>query len=231
MPGPSQCRWHSWPLWTTGRPCVRARDATLDEAARQLTEIARLADTDDLRNRVRAVAATGSKQERLRILKDLAVSARVAEWPAGSLDLLARSLLALDDPMAAEGVLRVAVRRFPADVWINYDLARSLEGSSRREEAIRYYTAAGALRPQTAHALADALASKGETEEAIGILQELARRQPEKRSHLVCLGAAMQSRGRAEAVPVLDGNDLRPCAPPSCGRPTIGRLVSNSPEP
>ena len=68
-----------------------------------------------------------------------------------SLDLLGRALKDAGDPAGAEAVLRRAQQRHPGDVWINYDLASSLEKLARREEAIRYYTAARSLRPETAH--------------------------------------------------------------------------------
>ncbi len=71
----------------------------------------------------------------------------------------------------AEAVLRRAQQRHPGDVWINYDLARALEKLARREEAIRYYTAARSLRPETAHELAHTLGYKGEREEEIAIFR------------------------------------------------------------
>ncbi len=47
-------------------------------------------------------------------------------------------------------LLRVAAGRHPGDVWVNYALAGALDGlpPSAREEAVRYYTAARALRPR-----------------------------------------------------------------------------------
>ena len=38
--------------------------------------------------------------------------------------------------------------RHPGDVWVNYDLARVLEQLNRRDEAIRFYTAARAAPPR-----------------------------------------------------------------------------------
>ena len=42
--------------------------------------------------------------------------------------------------------------------------------------------AARSLRPETAHELAHALEAKGETDEAIGVFEDLARQRPEGRS-------------------------------------------------
>src|SRR5262249_16971408 len=109
------------------------------------------------------------------------------------------------DPATAETVLRRALRRHSGDVWVNYDLARVLEQLSRRDGAIRFYTAARAVRPETAHEPAHALASKGESDEGIEIFQDLARLRPKNGRHLVCLGSALQERGRSkEAAAVLE---------------------------
>ena len=70
----------------------------------------------------------------------------------------------------------------------------------RREEAIRYYTAARMLRPETAHELAHALKNKGESEEAIIVFRDLVRIRPGNGRHLACLGAALQQRGRADGA-------------------------------
>ena len=66
----------------------------------------------------------------------------------------------------AESVLRKAQQRHPRDVWVNYALGRVLEKLSRRDEAIRFYTAARSIRPETAHELAHALAKRGDSDEA-----------------------------------------------------------------
>ena len=112
--------------------------------------------------------------------------------------MLANSLAAAGDSAAAETVLRRAQQRYPGDVWINYDLANTLEKLARREEAIRYYTAARSLRPETAHELAHALQKKGEKDEAIAVFEDLRRRQPENGWHLGCLGRALKNQGRSK---------------------------------
>ncbi len=122
-----------------------------------------------------------------------------------SLDLLGRALKDAGDPAAAEAILRRAQKRYPGDVWINYDLARSLEKLARREEATRYYTAARSLRPETAHELAHALGYRGERDEEIAIFEDLTRLRPGNGRHLGCLGRALQTQGRsAEAAVVLE---------------------------
>ena len=80
-----------------------------------------------------------------------------------------------------------------------------LERLNRRGDAIRFYTAARALRPETAHALAHALAGQGEFDEAIEVFRDLARLQPRLGRHLSCLGAELKRRGRRkEAAEALE---------------------------
>jgi serine/threonine-protein kinase len=171
----------------------------------RFTEVARLADPDPWHNRLREVIQNSQGPDRLRNLKDLTKSARTDELPAVSLNLLGANLRDLGDPAGAEAVLRNALRRYPSDVWLNYDLARCLERLERSEEAIRYYMAARVLRPETAHSLAHALKREGETNRAIAVYEDLARLRPKQSRHLTCLGKALQGRGRSqEAKDVLD---------------------------
>jgi Flp pilus assembly protein TadD len=168
--------------------------------ARQLTEVARVADPDPWRNQLRELLQASSNQERLTPLKVLARSARFDELPAVSLDLLGEMLLDSGDPAGAEVVLREGQLRYPGDIWLNHTLARCLERLVRREEAIRYYMAARSLRPETAHELAHALEQNGETDRAIAIFQGLARVRPKEGRNLACLAKTLQDRGRtAEA--------------------------------
>ena len=175
------------------------RSARGDEAgARWILNVARSADPDPWRNRLRVVLETSSSPESLRRLRDLAKSARMEELPTVSVDLLGRSLLALGDPMAAVTVLRQGQSLYPDDVWLNYYLALCLRRLSRREEAIRYYMAARSVRPDMAHALADALVAMGETDQAIGILQKLRRTRPTDVKFLIRLARLLHDRGRAD---------------------------------
>jgi tetratricopeptide (TPR) repeat protein len=102
-------------------------------------------------------------------------------------------------------VLCAALHYHPGDVWINYDLALVLGKMGRREEAIRSYAAARAIRPETAHSLAHALSTNGESDEAIAVFRDLVRLKPEDPRHLGCLGRELKARGRSrEADAALD---------------------------
>ena len=105
----------------------------------------------------------------------------------------------------AEAVLRAAQRRHPGDVWVNYDLARVCEKRNRRDEAIRFYTAARSIRPETAHELAHLLEQKGESDEAIAVFQDLARLRRETAPPDLPRPAAAESRPhRKRPAPVLE---------------------------
>ncbi len=175
------------------------------DGARRLTETANLADPDPWRNRLRELLQAPKGPGRQTNLKDLGKSARFDQLPAVSLHLLGATLLDTGDATRAQAVLVEAHRRYPGDFWLNDTLARCLERLARREEAIRYYMAARALRPESAHTLAHALLEKGETDQAIALLQDLARLRPGQIEHLACLGAVLNGRGRSEeAKAVLD---------------------------
>jgi serine/threonine-protein kinase len=173
--------------------------------AQKLAQVASTADPDPWRNKFRDALNSPENQKRLAALRALAGSAPFDELSPISLNLLGGALLVAGDPQRAEGVLLRAQRRYPGDVWLNYNLAQCLHKLTRYEAAIRYYTAARAIRPEVAHELAHALNYKGESDEAIAVFQDLVRLRPGNRRHLLCLGKALQDRGRTrEAAEALD---------------------------
>ena len=172
------------------------RDLRNDAAgAKRLAAAARSADPDSLRNKLRDALDTADRAARHARLTALAASIKDQDVPPVSFDLLGKALGDVGAKAEAESVLRRGRRAHPGDVWLNYDLALALESLSRREEAIRYYTAARMLRPETAHELAHALRMNGESEEAIGVFRDLARIRPDNGRHLSCLGHALLVRG------------------------------------
>jgi eukaryotic-like serine/threonine-protein kinase len=163
--------------------------------AMRLSEAANAADPDPWRVSLRRALDLGDRPARAKALRDLAASTKPEAAPAVDLDLLGTALSEAGDPKAAEEVLRAGRRRFPDDVWLNYDLARALEELSRGEEAVRYYSVARALRPETAHELAHALEAKGESVEAIEVFQDLVRLRPDDGRHWHCYGSLLKERG------------------------------------
>jgi eukaryotic-like serine/threonine-protein kinase len=182
---------------------VRRNLARNQDGARRLSDVARLADPDPWRDRLRELMASSSRPKQINDLTDLAFSARMDDLPAVSLELLGLAFLGLNDPPGALEVFRKSQRLFPADLRINLSLAQCLWRLGRKEEAIRYYSAATALRPEASHELAHLLAQTGETDLAIEVLQDLMRLRPKQRKNAVCLARILQARGRTNEASAL----------------------------
>ncbi len=175
------------------------RDLRNDAAgAKRLIAVARSADPDPWRNNLRDALEIADRPARRARLTALAASIKGQELPPVSFDLLGNALGDVGAKAEAESVLRRGRRAHPGNVWLNYDLARALESLSRREEAIRYYTAARMIRPETAHELAHALRMKGESDEAIDVFRDLVRIRPGNGRHLSCMGHVLLVRGFRE---------------------------------
>jgi serine/threonine protein kinase/Flp pilus assembly protein TadD len=173
--------------------------------ARRLSAVARAVDPDPWRDGLRQALEQADPQARQHALHALRGSAHPEALPAVSLELLGAALSGESDRAGAEEVFRAGRRLHPGDVWLNYGLAGALGALARREEAVRYYTAARALRPETAHALAHALEAKGEGDEAIAVFRDLARLRPKVPRHHICLAHVLRSRGLSrEADEALD---------------------------
>jgi serine/threonine-protein kinase len=173
--------------------------------ATQLSEAARVADPDPWRNELRKALDQSDKAARLTGLRALARTAKFDELGAISVQLLGNGLSDAGDGALAESVLRTGLERHPGDVWVNHSLAKVLENQSRRDEAIRFYTAARSIRPETAHELAHALEKRGDSDEAIAVFRDLRRLRPGNSRHLGCLGKALSQKGLSrEADEILE---------------------------
>jgi serine/threonine-protein kinase len=170
------------------------------EGAALLSRVAQLADPDPWRNDLRAALEQAGKAARLKALQALAKTAKFDELGPVSLQLLGSALNADGDRTGAESVLRRAQQRHPRDVWINYDLGMVLLRLGPLDEAIRFLTAARAIRPETAHVLGHALYSRGDTDEAIAVFCDLVTRRPKDISHLRCMGVTIEDRSRSREV-------------------------------
>jgi serine/threonine-protein kinase len=162
-----------------------------------LSRTAQVADPDPWRNELRAALDETGQAARLKALQALAKKAKFQELGPVSLHLLGAGLNDLGDNKLAESVLRNAQWRYPRDVWINSELGEVLRGLSRTDEAIRFYTAARAIRPETAHALAHILAEWGHYDEAIGVFCDLVVLSPKHVNHLGCLRWTLEQNGQS----------------------------------
>jgi tetratricopeptide (TPR) repeat protein len=173
--------------------------------AAALGAVSCVADPDPWRNELRATLDRSDKPARLAALQALAKTAKIDELGPVSLQLLGNGLKDAGDSELAETFLRSAQQYYPGDVWINYALGTVLERLSRNEEAIRFYTAARAIRPEVAHQLAHSLDRLARTDEAIAVFRNLQRLRPGNARHLTCLGWTLRYDGRErEANEVMD---------------------------
>jgi serine/threonine-protein kinase len=178
--------WASWRKWgSKGRS--------------QLLAIARVADPDPWRDRLRDAL----ERQDLRALKELVASAQAEDLPPATVALLARLAQGTAEAERAVEVLRQAQQRHPDDFWVNHELGWCLYHlrPPRLEEAIRYYSVAVALRPQSPGArltLGTALHNKGKVAEAIAYYHRAIAIAPKFASAHSNLGVALQGKGKVD---------------------------------
>jgi tetratricopeptide (TPR) repeat protein len=145
----------------------------------RLRAIARGADTDPLRNAIRDADA---RKDRVGLCK-LAHDPELDRQPAMTTSHLANALWRVHEFNEVVELRRRAQRRDPQDFWTNNYLAWALENTvpAQLEEAIRFYSAALALRagsPIANYNLGRALLENGRSEEAFSYLDEAINLQP-----------------------------------------------------
>jgi serine/threonine-protein kinase len=182
---------------------VRREDRPRDSRWRRPLEAARAADSDPFRDRVRAAVLEPADAAREAALRKLAAESKAAELPPASAVLLGAML---QDVASSVALLRVAAGRHPDDVWVNHALAQRL-GDLRpapREEQVRYYSMARAVRPGTAHDLAHLLDDMGRRDEGLAVFADLVARHPADARHLTCYGQCLQDRDARQAKGVFE---------------------------
>jgi tetratricopeptide (TPR) repeat protein len=140
---------------------------------KHLLDVAGLADGDAWRKRLRAAMLARDRDT----LADAARAPEVDHLPATTLYLLGQALANVGDSVESIRLLQRAQRLHPDDFWINFRLALQLEldNPPRSVEAVRFYTAALAVRKQSAGAhlsLGVALAGSKALDEAIAEYRE-----------------------------------------------------------
>jgi serine/threonine-protein kinase len=195
--------------WALVRQAAGAPEAT----CQRLVDAARAADPDPWRNDLRSkmVSKNAEVAESLRALAD--DENALETQSAVSLVLLARRLKeGANDRERAERVLEWAWARFPGDFWVNLELAGAPGvgytgfGDARTifphpAEALRYLTAAVAIRPRSAMAhnnLAVALTAQGNHYEAIAAYREAIRLKPDFASAHMNLGNVLYEHGKLD---------------------------------
>jgi serine/threonine-protein kinase len=155
----------SWALtrWRLSRP-----PGPVPRNWKHLLRIAREADPDEWRNRMRYALARRDPQ----LLYNIAGSKGVLRQPPLTLITLGSALNSRRAFQRSEELLRQARQRHPADFWVNHYLAWALQHGrpARWSEAVGFYAAAVALRPSSPGAhlnLSRAFYEMGRLDEAI----------------------------------------------------------------
>jgi serine/threonine-protein kinase len=164
------------------------------EKWQRLIQVARLADPDDRRQRVRDALLERDEET----LKKLAADPKTLELRASTLELLGNALRAVAGPRTALTVMRAAQLRYPGDFWINYSLALCFADIPQRGEALQFYRLAVGLRPSSPVAwihLGAALYERGATDDAIAALRESLRLNPDDAAAYSNLGNALAHQG------------------------------------
>jgi tetratricopeptide (TPR) repeat protein/tRNA A-37 threonylcarbamoyl transferase component Bud32 len=130
--------------WALARRETRAQ---ADPSWKRLLAVARAADVDEMRNRLRDALEHNDRKALIRI----AAAEQSAKLPVSTLVLLGHVLGQTGAVDQAVALLRGAHRRHPGDFWINHELAESIEKLPRPnwDEVLRYYSSALAVRPQS----------------------------------------------------------------------------------
>jgi tetratricopeptide (TPR) repeat protein len=140
-----------------------------EEERKRLAKVYQLAlPSDSLSERLMAAIRKRDAAEVAKLLAEPSLQ----DLPPATVVILARALKRGEAWAAAEQLLRAGVERHPGDFWLNHELGGLLEVQPppRAEEAVRYLTAALALRPDSPGAhlnLGNTLKKTGDVEGAI----------------------------------------------------------------
>jgi serine/threonine protein kinase/Flp pilus assembly protein TadD len=181
--------------------------AALDECLKQAPKedsqsrqwlLAALADADN--DAWRAQARRAWVDGNWKALEQLALEANVQKQPPNFLLIVANSLPAQMQLTRLE-LLRRTQRAYPADLWANDGLAFALLQNGQPAEAIRYYTAALALRPDNPGLYLNrgiALEYAGEVDEGIVDYRQSIALAPQYAAAHCTLGLALKHKGRLD---------------------------------
>jgi eukaryotic-like serine/threonine-protein kinase len=164
-----------------------------------LRQVLALADSDPWRQGVRLARQKNDHQAMVKLAREV----DPALQPPEALFLLEMGLRQRGRCAEALGLLRRAQQAFPADFWINHDIGIALRECQppQHEEAIRFLTAAAALKPDSAgvrYNLGLVLADAGRLDEAIAAYRQTIGLKPDYRMAHLELGKALSEQGQLD---------------------------------
>jgi serine/threonine protein kinase/Flp pilus assembly protein TadD len=183
--------------WLPARMKTVGRD---NPSWKQLLRVARAADPDPWRTRVREAI----EREDWKGLRELAVSDEVLRLTPATLSVVGADLLAdAENDSLIETFLRESQRRHPNDYWLNHNLFKFYceLHPPKPEQALPFAVAAVALRPDSpgAHGnLGLTLKYMGRHDEAIAEYHEVVRLAPKDSLGHNNLGSALLAKGRLD---------------------------------
>lgn len=196
----------TWATWRRRSP----GNLYPDKLGKPLIDLARLVDPDPERNRVRDALECVTTQARAKAYASLNLSIEDNFLPLRTALSLAAILNKHGNDAEALRVLRSAQTKYPSDFRVNALLANTLMLSEppKTEEALQYYTAACALRPDNAgmhFGLGVVLSNAGRLDDAIVQFKRAIEIIPDLYLAHWRLGVLLLEQGRSkEAQPHLD---------------------------
>jgi serine/threonine protein kinase/Flp pilus assembly protein TadD len=178
-----------------------------DPGWKHLLSVARAIDRDPWRDRVRQAVAKRDKKvlEELaaQALQELVAQTSEARQPLLTLLVLGQALALSGAVDRAEALLRQVRRHHPGDFWANQDLATVLVFGQppRPQEALAYYQATVALRPDSPGAhnnVGFVLIELGRLDDALVELREAIRLKKDNAPSHLLHGDILFSRGRLD---------------------------------
>jgi tetratricopeptide (TPR) repeat protein len=192
-------------------------------ASKRLVVIARNIDPDPLRDKVRSTWGntdpdSGSELQRI------AETAEVRSQHPAALETLAAKLHWAQRPDAALRLLREAQIAYPADFWLNFELAQKLQEKGNYAEAVRFYTAAVSIRPHAVAArnnLGVVLDKQKRSDEAITCYRTAIEIDPGFAVAYENLGVALRGQKKLDEAETCQRKaiELDPEKPPSVRQP------------
>ena len=169
--------------------------ATAD--AQLLRSIADRADANEWRRRLRGAQVN----KEWDLIRGLADEAKLDELPPASIVALADALRRAKATERALAVLLAGQQQHPSDFWLNFELAQTLRQTSpsRTAEAVRYYTVAQALHPDSLAVnvnLGNALLVQGKAAEAEAACRRAVRIQPDFYKGHLSLAFVLKAQGK-----------------------------------